>query len=182
MTGSETPADTIIGIDLGTTNSLAAAVLEHGPDALREGERGAIVPSVLTRQEGRWIVGDEAREMRTRAPEHTVFSVKRLMGRDLADLEADVARLPYEVRAAQRGLVKVHVGEESFTPQELSAEILKAVRRRAEAVLGQQVSRAVITVPAYFDDAQRQATRDAGRIAGLEVVRILNEPTAAAIA
>ncbi|HEX7927902.1 MAG TPA: Fe-S protein assembly chaperone HscA [bacterium] len=172
----------IIGIDLGTTNSLAGTVLENEPIALApKGER-AIVPSVLTRQDGRWIVGDAARELRTTQPERTIFSVKRLMGRDINDLAEDLKRLPYSVQAAQRGLVKVHVGSESFTPQELSAEILKGVKRKAEAALGGPVSKAVITVPAYFDDAQRQATRDAGRIAGLEVVRIINEPTAAAIA
>ncbi|MCZ6730578.1 MAG: Fe-S protein assembly chaperone HscA [SAR324 cluster bacterium] len=160
--------ETIIGIDLGTTNSLAATVFEHGPEALRPPGGEAIVPSVLTRREGRWIVGREARELRTTHPQETVFSVKRLMGRDAQEL--------------QPGQVKVHVGEEAFTPQELSAEILREVKRNAEAALGKAVHKAVITVPAYFDDAQRQATRAAGRIAGLEVVRIINEPTAAAIA
>ncbi len=175
-------SDLIIGIDLGTTNSLAGAVREQGPEALAPAGERAIVPSVLTRQNGQWVVGDAARDLRTRAPERTLFSIKRLMGRDIHDLAGDLKRLPYEVRAAQRGLVKVHIGDESFTPQELSAEILKAVKRKAEAALGGPVRKAVITVPAYFDDAQRQATRDAGRIAGLEVVRIVNEPTAAAIA
>jgi len=175
-------AKIIVGIDLGTTNSLAAAVLDGDPRALAPAGERAIVPSVLTRQDGRWIVGDAARDLRTSAPERTLFSIKRLMGRDINDLAQDVGRLPYAVRAAQRGLVKVQVGEEGFTPQELSAEILKAVKRKAEAALGGPVSRAVVTVPAYFDDAQRQATRDAGRIAGLDVVRIVNEPTAAAIA
>ncbi len=177
------PEETIIGIDLGTTNSLAAAVSGEGPQALRPPGGGeAIIPSVLTRREGRWIVGAEARELRTTHPEETVFSVKRMMGRDIEELEADLARLPYRVEAAQRGLVNVRVGSEAFTPQELSAEILKEVKRNAEAALGRPVGKAVITVPAYFDDAQRQATRDSGRIAGLEVVRIINEPTAAAIA
>jgi len=175
-------ANLIIGIDLGTTNSLAGAVREQGPEALAPAGERAIVPSVLTREGGQWIVGDAARDLRTRAPERTLFSIKRLMGRDIHDLAADLKQLPYDVRAAQRGLVKVQLGEESFTPQELSAEILKAVKRKAEAALGGPVRKAVITVPAYFDDAQRQATRDAGRIAGLDVVRIINEPTAAAIA
>jgi len=172
----------IIGIDLGTTNSLAATVTEFGPEAIAPPGLRAIVPSVLTREAGGWMVGDEARDMRTRAPERTVFSVKRLMGRDAESLREELAHLPFEVRAAQRGLVKVHIGEESFTPQELSAEILKNIKQRSEKALGRAVEKAVVTVPAYFDDAQRQATRDAGRIAGLEVVRILNEPTAAAIA
>ena len=174
--------EVIIGIDLGTTNSLAATVFEHGPEALHPPGENAIVPSVLTRREGGWIVGEDARDLRTLEPENTVFSVKRLMGRDEADLKEELRLLPFSVRAAQRGLVNVHVGGESFSPQELSAEILKFVRTRAEVALGHPVAKAVITVPAYFDDGQRQATRDAGRIAGLEVVRIINEPTAAAIA
>ncbi|MCH8883611.1 MAG: Fe-S protein assembly chaperone HscA [SAR324 cluster bacterium] len=179
---AEPPASLIVGIDLGTTNSLAAAVFEHGPEAIHKPGQGPIVPSVLLRKEGRWVVGEAARAQRTEAPERTVFSVKRLMGRDIQDLAEDLPRLPYIVEAAQRGLVKVRVGDETFTPQELSAEILKAVKREAEEALGMPIERAVVTVPAYFDDAQRQATRDAGRIAGLEVVRIVNEPTAAAIA
>ena len=178
---TETP-EIIIGIDLGTTNSLAAGVQSNGAEALRSPEGEAIIPSVLTRQDGKWVVGQAARELRTRQPEQTVFSVKRLMGQDINELAGELSRLPYQVREAQRGLVKVHIGEESFTPQELSAEILTEVRRNAEVALGHPVSKAVVTVPAYFDDAQRQATRDAGRIAGLEVVRIINEPTAAAIA
>lgn len=172
----------IIGIDLGTTNSLAATVFEPGPEAIAPPGEAPIVPSVLTRQNGKWVVGREARELRTQLPEATIFSVKRLLGRDHDDLKSEVERLPYQVEAAQRGLVKVRVEDESFTPQELSAEILKAVKTHAEAALGRPVEKAVLTVPAYFDDAQRQATRDAGRIAGLEVVRIINEPTAAAIA
>jgi molecular chaperone DnaK (HSP70) len=177
------PQETIIGIDLGTTNSLAGTVTEHGPEALRTPAGGGpIIPSVLTRREGRWIVGQEARELRTTHPEETIFSVKRMMGRDIEELGEDLPRLPYAVEAAQRCLVKVRVGDEAFTPQELSAEILREVKRSAEDALGKPVAKAVITVPAYFDDAQRQATRDAGRIAGLEVVRIINEPTAAAIA
>ncbi len=177
-----TDNERIIGIDLGTTNSLAATVFEHGPEAIHAEGDGAIVPSVLLRGDGRWIVGDAAREARTIEPERVVFSVKRLMGRDYGDLAQDLPHLPYPVEPAQRGLVRVRIGEETFTPQELSAEILRAVKARAERVLGETVRKAVITVPAYFDDAQRQATRAAGRIAGLEVVRILNEPTAAAIA
>ena len=182
MAADSAAKETIIGIDLGTTNSLAGAVREAGPEALAPPGERAIVPSVLTRRDGRWIVGDAARDLRTSDPERTLFSIKRLMGRDIHDLAEDLSRLPYRVEAAQRGLVRVRIGEETFTPQELSAEILKAVKRKAEAALGTAVGKAVITVPAYFDDAQRQATRDAGRIAGLDVVRIVNEPTAAAIA
>lgn len=183
MSSESPPAKLIIiGIDLGTTNSLASVVFEHGPEALRPKGGEAVIPSVLTRLDGQWIVGQQAREHRTTHPEQTVFSVKRLMGRDIDDLKNDLVNLPYQVEAAQRGLTKVVVDGEGFTPQEISAEILKAVKLNAEAALGHPVEKAVVTVPAYFDDAQRQATRDAGRIAGLEVVRIINEPTAAAIA
>ena len=174
--------DLIIGIDLGTTNSLAATVFEDGAEAIRLSGGSAVIPSVLSRGEGSWIVGEAARELRTREPERTVFSVKRLLGRDFNDLGKDLALLPYQVIPAQRGLVKVQVGEEAFTPQELSAQILMEVKRHAESAMGRPLHKAVITVPAYFDDAQRQATRDAGKIAGLDVVRIINEPTAAAIA
>jgi len=176
------PLDIIIGIDLGTTNSLAAVVGPEGPEALSADADGPIVPSVAARVQGRWVVGRPALGLRTQAPEHTVFSVKRLMGRDMADLQAELPRLPYGVEAAQRGLVQVVLGQERYTPQEISAVVLQAVKAKAEAALGHAVHKAVLTVPAYFDDAQRQATRDAGRIAGLEVVRIINEPTAAAVA
>ncbi|MDH5752744.1 MAG: Fe-S protein assembly chaperone HscA [Deltaproteobacteria bacterium] len=174
--------ETIIGIDLGTTNSLAATVLEHGPEALRPPGAEAIMPSVLSRSGQGWLVGAAAREERTRSPETTVYSVKRLMGRDAEYLADEIARLHYRVEPAMRGLVRVRIGEETFTPQELSAELLREIKRRSEEALGHPVAKAVITVPAYFDDSQRQATRDAGRIAGLDVVRIINEPTAAAIA
>ena len=172
----------VIGIDLGTTNSLAAAVFPHGAEILGKKPGDGMVPSVLCRQEGGWVVGHAAQELANEYPEQTVFSIKRLMGRDLEDLREHLARLPYRIQPAQRGLVQVVIGEERFTPQELSAEILRAVKQQAEEALGKVVKKVVITVPAYFDDAQRQATRDAGRLAGLEVVRILNEPTAAAIA
>ena len=174
--------DPIIGIDLGTTNSLAAMVFEEGPEVIGRTGEDPIVPSVLSKTEEGWIVGKEALPYRTSAPEYTVYSVKRLMGRDIAELEEESQDLPYQVVEAQRKLVKVRLGEQEFTPQELSAEILKKVKQEAEDSLGFSIKKAVITVPAYFDDAQRQATRDAGKIAGLEVMRIINEPTAAAIA
>lgn len=172
----------IIGIDLGTTNSLAATVFEEGPEVIATPGENPITPSVLTRDSGTWMSGEAALAQRLTAPERTVYSVKRLMGRDAEELSEEIAELPYAVIPAQRKLVKVRVGDEEFTPQELSAEILREVKRRAEAALEETVSKAVITVPAYFDDAQRQATRDAAKLAGLEAVRILNEPTAAAIA
>jgi len=172
----------IIGIDLGTTNSLAATIFEEGPEVIALPGENPITPSVLTRDSGNWTLGEAALAQRLTAPERTVYSVKRLMGRDAEELAEEIAELPYAVIPAQRKLVKVRVGDEEFTPQELSAEILREVKRRAEAALEETVSKAVITVPAYFDDAQRQATRDAAKLAGLEAVRILNEPTAAAIA
>ncbi len=172
----------IIGIDLGTTNSLAATVFDEGPEVITKAGESPITPSVLARHAGQWVVGEAAQPFRLTAPEQTVYSVKRLMGRDLEELQEELTELPYAVEAAQRKLVKVRMGEERFTPQEVSAEILKEVKRRTEAILGEPVHKAVITVPAYFDDAQRQATRDAAQLAGLEAVRIINEPTAAAIA
>ena len=172
----------VIGIDLGTTNSLAAAVFENGPGVIAAAHENPITPSVLRRDSGRWIVGEPALSQRLTAPEQTVYSVKRLMGRDAEELAQEIEELPYAVVPAQRKLVKIRIGEEEFTPQEISAEILWEVKRRAETALDETISKAVITVPAYFDDAQRQATRDAAKLAGLETVRILNEPTAAAIA
>ena len=172
----------IIGIDLGTTNSLGATVFDEGPEVIEAKGEGSIIPSVLSWTESGWLVGEQARESSISNPENTIFSIKRLMGRSLKDLGNFVNELPYQIVEAQRQLIKVRIGEKEYTPQELSAEILKKVKRNAETVLGEPINKAVITVPAYFDDAQRQATRDAARFAGLEVARIINEPTAAAIA
>ncbi|SVD33068.1 uncharacterized protein METZ01_LOCUS385922, partial [marine metagenome] len=129
-----------------------------------------------------WLVGEEARSQLISSPTNSVYSVKRLMGRGIEELKEEIRELPYQVEAAQRKLVKIRLGEESFTPQELSSVILSRIKEKAEKLLERTIEKAVITVPAYFDDAQRQATRDAGKIAGLDVVRIINEPTAAAIA
>ena len=172
----------IIGIDLGTTNSLAATVFDEGPEVIEVSGESSITPSVLSWTDSGWLVGEEAHKSSTSNPENTIFSIKRLMGRSLKDLGNSVNELPYQIVEAQRQLIKVKIGEKEYTPQELSAEILKKVKTNAESVLGEPVKKAVITVPAYFDDAQRQATRDAARFAGLEVARIINEPTAAAIA
>ena len=172
----------IIGIDLGTTNSLAATVFDEGPEVIEVSGESSITPSVLSWTDSGWLVGEEAQKSSTSNPENTIFSIKRLMGRSLKDLGNSVNELPYQIVEAQRQLIKVKIGENEYTPQELSAEILKKVKNNAESVLGEPVKKAVITVPAYFDDAQRQATRDAARFAGLEVARIINEPTAAAIA
>ena len=172
----------IIGIDLGTTNSLAATVFDGGPEVIEASGESSITPSVLSWTDSGWLVGEEAQKSSISNPENTIFSIKRLMGRSLKDLGNSVNELPYQIVEAQRQLIKVKIGEKEYTPQELSAEILKKVKTNAESILGEPVKKAVITVPAYFDDAQRQATRDAARFAGLEVARIINEPTAAAIA
>ena len=172
----------IIGIDLGTTNSLAATVFDDGPEVIEASGESSITPSVLSWTDSGWLVGEKAQESSISNPENTIFSIKRLMGRSLKDLGNSINELPYQIVEAQRQLIKVKIGEKEYTPQELSAEILKKVKKNAESVLGEPVKKAVITVPAYFDDAQRQATRDAARFAGLEVARIINEPTAAAIA
>ena len=172
----------IIGIDLGTTNSLSATVFDGGPEVIEASGESSITPSVLSWTDSGWLVGEEAQKSSNSNPENTIFSIKRLMGRSLKDLGNSVNELPYQIVEAQRQLIKVKIGEKEYTPQELSAEILKKVKMNAESVLGEPVKKAVITVPAYFDDAQRQATRDAARFAGLEVARIINEPTAAAIA
>ena len=148
----------IIGIDLGTTNSLAATVFDEGPEVIESSGESSITPSVLSWTDSGWLVGEEAHKSSTSNPENTIFSIKRLMGRSLKDLGNSVKELPYQIIEAQRQLIKVKIGENEYTPQELSAEILKKVKNNAESVLGEPVKKAVITVPAYFDDAQRQAT------------------------
>jgi molecular chaperone DnaK (HSP70) len=175
----------IVGIDLGTTNSLIAICDERGPRIIPDEQGRALLPSVVRYHEsGRHqpIVGHDARDHSVEFPQTTVSSVKRLMGRGLADVKDDLPHLGYEVIAGEHDTARVRVGGQTVTPQEVSAEILRALKARAERALGAAVHKAVITVPAYFDDAQRQATRDAGRLAGLHVVRIVNEPTAAALA
>ncbi len=182
---SEAPLEPIIGIDLGTTNSLVAYCDERGPRIL-EGPGGQrLLPSVVRYNEADGGVEAVGREAHTHAVEHpgnTIFSAKRLMGRSVADVRGDLEYLPYEVVEGEHNTARVGIGERLFSPQEVSAVILSELRGWAEEALGTQVRKAVVTVPAYFDDAQRQATRDAGRIAGLQVVRIVNEPTAAALA
>ena len=173
----------ILGIDLGTTNSLAAYMTAAGPILVRDEHGSGLVPSVIAfAPDGRVTVGSEARAHAVENPLMTVYSVKRLMGKGLADVAEDLRFLPYPVIEGPRGTVRVRVGGNEMSPQELSALILREVKARAEAALGEPIGEAVITVPAYFDDAQRHATRDAGRIAGLNVRRIVNEPTAAALA
>jgi molecular chaperone DnaK len=172
----------VVGIDLGTTFSLAAYVENGRPIVVRDAKGVALVPSCISfHEDGTVLVGSAARERALSDPEHTIFSIKRLMGRTLKDLEKELKLIPHQIieRDAGEGrkVLRVNIGGREYTPEELSALILKEVRQRAG-----NPSKAVITVPAYFDDSQRQATRDAGRIAGLDVLRIVNEPTAAALA
>ena len=172
----------VVGIDLGTTYSLAAYVRDGRPEVVRDESGSALVPSVVSfHPDGTVLVGTAARERALSDPEHTIFSVKRLMGRTLADLRQELKLIPHQITERDAGggrkVLTVRIGDREHTPEELSAMILREVRKRAG-----DPTRAVITVPAYFDDGQRQATRDAGRIAGLDVLRIVNEPTAAALA
>jgi molecular chaperone HscA len=174
-----------VGIDLGTTNSVVAIAREGKPAALHDETGKAMVPSVVAYPStGGVLVGDEARLLLTHEPKNVVASVKRLMGRGAADLHAVAGVLPYEIEpgSGETDMVKLRIAGRARSPVEISAEILKALRKRAEAALDKPVERAVITVPAYFDDAARTATRDAARVAGLEVLRLVNEPTAAALA
>jgi molecular chaperone HscA len=174
-----------VGIDLGTTNSVVAIAREGKPAALHDETGKALVPSVVAYPDaGGVLVGDEARGLMAQEPKNVVASVKRLMGRGAADLHAVAGVLPYEIEpgTGQTDMVKLRIGGKPRSPVEISAEILRALKTRAEAALEKPVERAVITVPAYFDDAARTATRDAARVAGLEVLRLVNEPTAAALA
>jgi molecular chaperone HscA len=180
----EACAGRAVGIDLGTTNSLVAIVRDANPVCLPDDEGNLLLPSAV-RYNGQSapIVGKRALEEAAQHPRDTIVSVKRFMGRGPRDAETTVKFLPYEFASADGPVVRFRVaGEREVTPMEVSAEILRVLKTRAEAALGGPLDGAVITVPAYFDDAQRQATRDAGRIAGLEVLRLLNEPTAAALA
>ena len=180
----EEKKEVIIGIDLGTTNSLVAYADGDKAVVIRDSTgSNALLPSILHFGEQGVIVGDTAREKLISAPERTIYSVKRLMGKSYADLESMKASVGYNIIDQDtEALVKVEIDGKYYTPVELSAEILKELKARVEKHLKTKVSKAVITVPAYFNDAQRQATRDAGKLAGLEVLRIVNEPTAASLA
>src|SRR5436190_9869324 len=168
----------IVGIDLGSTNSLVAVMDLTGPRILS----GIVTSVVSVTESGEVIAGAEAREMLITHPERTIYSVKRLMGRGVGDIQDELKLFPFRIAPDSESVIRVHLGEKTFTPPEISAFILRQLKQNAEAQLGEPVSKAVITVPAYFNDAQRQATKDAGRIAGLEVLRLVNEPTAAALA
>jgi molecular chaperone DnaK len=175
----------IIGIDLGTTNSVMAYMEGGKPNVIPNAQGGRLTPSVVAEDEkGEVLVGTPAKNQAITNPEGTIYSVKRLIGRSWDDPEVkrDKELLPFEMRKSDSGGVEVKMGSKWYTPQEISAKILAKMKKDAEEFLGEEVKEAVITVPAYFDDSQRQATKDAGKIAGLTVKRIVNEPTAAALA
>jgi molecular chaperone DnaK len=179
----------VVGIDLGTTNSLVAYVDNGRPIVIRDDNGDALVPSVVSvGEDGTIYVGREAQRRLLTAPSRSVYSVKRFMGRGIEDVEHEAALLPFRVSGDPGGVVRIGIADREFTPPEISAFILRELKHRAEEHFRQrgdfdfEVDRAVITVPAYFNDAQRTATRDAGRLAGLEVLRIINEPTAASLA
>ena len=171
----------ILGIDLGTTNSLIA-YMDGGTPKIIPGRNGrAMVPSVVAVTDNGLMVGDPAKEYLVRNPDRTIYSVKRFMGKNLADVADELQYFPYRL-SEQGGVIRIQLGEKTYSPPQISAMILKDLKQRAEAYLGEDISKVVVTVPAYFNDSERQATKDAGMIAGLEVVRIINEPTAASLA
>jgi molecular chaperone DnaK len=173
----------IIGIDLGTTNSVVAVMEGTEPKVIANAEGNRLTPSVVAMTDkGETLVGEPARRQAVTNPTKTIYSIKRFMGRRHSEVQAEEKMVPYEITGALNDYVKVKAGTREYTPQEISALILRKLKEAAEAYLGHKVNKAVITVPAYFNDAQRQATKDAGQIAGLEVARIINEPTAAALA
>jgi molecular chaperone DnaK len=173
----------IIGIDLGTTNSVVAVMEGTEPKVIANAEGNRLTPSVVAfTDKGETLVGEPARRQAVTNPTKTIYSIKRFMGRRHAEVQAEEKMVPYEITGAHDDYVKVKAGNKEHTPQEISALTLRKLKEAAESYLGHKVNKAVITVPAYFNDSQRQATKDAGQIAGLDVARIINEPTAAALA
>ena len=175
----------VVGIDLGTTNSVIAVMEGGEPKVIVNAEGSRLTPSVVGfAKSGERLVGQLARRQAVLNPENTVFSIKRFMGRNLSEVQDERSRVPYRVKAAENDGIKIDVPAtgKDYVPEEISAMILQKLKTDAEKYLGEKVTKAVITVPAYFNDSQRQATKNAGRIAGLEVLRIINEPTAAALA
>ncbi len=172
----------IIGIDLGTTNSVVAVMEGGEPTVITNSEGGRTTPSVVAfTKDGNRLVGQVAKRQAVTNPENTVYSIKRFMGRRFDEVSEEKKQVPYDVKAVGSD-VRITAGGKEWSPPEISAMVLQKLKQAAEDYLGQKVEKAVITVPAYFNDSQRQATKDAGRIAGLEVMRIVNEPTAAALA
>jgi len=173
----------VIGIDLGTTNSVVAVMEGGDPVVIPNAEGSRTTPSVVAfTKDGERLVGQVAKRQAITNPRNTIFSIKRFMGRKIDEVREEAARVPYEVTEGPGKDVAVKIGDKTYSPPEISAMILQKMRQTAEDYLGQKVERAVVTVPAYFNDSQRQATKDAGKIAGLEVLRIINEPTAASLA
>jgi len=176
-------AEKIIGIDLGTTNSVVAVMEGGDPVVIPNAEGGRTTPSVVAfTKDGERLVGQVAKRQAVTNPQNTIFSIKRFMGRRQEEVSEEIKRVPYKIVRGQNGLAVVEVSGKQYSPPEISAMILQKMRQTAEDYLGHKVEKAVITVPAYFNDSQRQATKDAGKIAGLDVVRIINEPTASALA
>jgi molecular chaperone DnaK len=176
-------ADKVIGIDLGTTNSVVSVMEGGDPVVIPNAEGGRTTPSVVGfTKDGERLVGQVAKRQAVTNPQNTVFSIKRFMGRRMSEVPDEIKRVPYKVVSGGNDLATVEVQGKRYSPPEISAMILQKMKQTAEDYLGSQVTKAVITVPAYFNDAQRQATKDAGKIAGLDVLRIINEPTAAALA
>jgi Fe-S protein assembly chaperone HscA len=174
---------TIVGIDLGTTNSLVAYMDLTGPRIIEDADGRKIVPSVVSlTREDKLVAGEPARELLLTSPDRSVYSVKRLMGRGVADVQDELKLFPFRIAEDSESVIQLKLGDRTFTPPEISAAVLRQLKDNAEAALGVSVSEAVITVPAYFNDGQRQATKDAGRLAGLDVLRLVNEPTAASLA
>ncbi|HWO89540.1 MAG TPA: molecular chaperone DnaK [Gemmatimonadales bacterium] len=176
-------AEKIIGIDLGTTNSVVAVMEGGDPVVIPNAEGGRTTPSVVAfTKDGERLVGQVAKRQAVTNPLNTIFSIKRFMGRRIGEVSEEIKRVPYKVVEGHNGLASVDISGKRYTPPEISAMVLQKLKQTAEDYLGHKVEKAVITVPAYFNDSQRQATKDAGRIAGLDVVRIINEPTASALA
>src|SRR6476661_3190947 len=179
----EAMADKVIGIDLGTTNSVVAVMEGGDPVVIPNAEGGRTTPSVVGfTKDGERLVGQIAKRQAVTNPQNTVFSIKRFMGRKVSEVTEEIKRVPYKVVAGPNDVAMVEVQGKRYSPPEISAMILQKMKQTAEDYLGYKVEKAVITVPAYFNDSQRQATKDAGKIAGLDVLRIINEPTAAALA
>jgi len=171
----------IVGIDLGTTNSLVAYMDGDVPRVIQGKHDDAKVPSIVGLTDNGIMVGEPAKEHLVRDSSRTIYSVKRFMGKSLADVSEELKYFPYSLQE-KNGVIRIQVGDKTYSPPQVSAMILKELKLRAEAHLGEDITKVVITVPAYFNDSQRQATKDAGLIAGLEVLRIINEPTAASLA
>src|SRR5580693_2434333 len=179
------PNERVVGIDLGTTNSLVAFMQGETPVVIPGEDGQNLVPSVVALDEhDRILVGSAARKYLIETPERAVYSIKRLMGRGVGDIQDELKLFPFRLAddLEAEEVIRIRLGEKTFTPPEISAFILRQLKRNAERFFGAPVTQAVVTVPAYFNDAQRQATKDAGRIAGLEVLRLVNEPTAASLA